>query len=288
MVVEISQFWMHDWSPFLIRFPENPLGLDGIRFYGLAYLLGFIFTWYFLNTCEKKGKISLNASERSDLMTYVILGILIGGRTRYMLFYDINDFISNPLSIIRIDQGGMSSHGGIIGIFLSVLLYSKIGKRNASFLKLSDALTVIATLGIILGRFANFINGELWGKISTVPWAILFPNSPLIYSDYTGYFGIQPRHPSQLYAMGTEGLIPLIYLQYRFWFTRYTTGQLFGEFLVLYSTLRILNEFFREPDASLILGLSRGQFYSIFILCFGIIYILKIRTKLTSESHQAR
>ena len=288
MVVEISQFWMHNWSPFLIRFPENPLGLDGIRFYGLAYLLGFIFTWYFLNTCEKKGKISLNASERSDLMTYVILGILIGGRTGYMLFYDINDFISNPLSIIRIDQGGMSSHGGIIGIFLSVLLYSKIGKRNASFLKLSDALTVIAPLGIILGRFANFINGELWGKISTVPWAILFPNSPLIYSDYTGYFGIQPRHPSQLYAMGTEGLIPLIYLQYRFWFTRYTTGQLFGEFLVLYSTLRILNEFFREPDASLILGLSRGQFYSIFILCFGIIYILKIRTKLTSESHQAR
>lgn len=266
-------YWVHDLSPFLLEFPENPLGIEGIRYYGLSYLIGFSFTWLFLYLCNKKEKFPINAKERSDFMTYIILGVLIGGRLGYMLFYDLNDFMANPLLFFRIDQGGMSSHGGIIGVLLVVFLFAK--QKNYNPWSLGDSIVSIAPLGIMLGRFANFINGELWGKITTVPWAILFPHSPMSYHEVTGYYGIQPRHPSQIYASISEGFIPLIYLQYRFWFTKYSIGQLVGEFLILYSACRIFNELFREPDAALIMGLSRGQFYSVFILVFGLIIFAK-------------
>ena len=166
----------------------------------------------------------MNAKERSDFMTYIILGVLIGGRLGYMLFYDLNDFIANPLLFFRIDQGGMSSHGGIMGLLFVNFLFAK--KNNYNPWSLGDCIVAIGPLGIMLGRLANFINGELWGKITSVPWAVHFPNSPMSYSSLTGYYGIQPRHPSQLYASFSEGIIPLIYLQYRFWFTKYSSGNL--------------------------------------------------------------
>ena len=276
MQINNTNYWVHDWSPFFIEFPENFLGLEGIRYYGLAYLLGFIAIGYFLKLCDKKGKIRIGAQDRSDLMTYIILGSLLGGRLGFVLLYDLKDLLANPLLFFRIDQGGMSSHGGMIGATLSGWLFCK--KKKYSFLKLADCVTAIGPICLVLGRFANFINGELWGKISTVKWAILFPHSPLSYSPLTNYFGIQPRHPSQLYALATEGMLPLIYVQWRFWFTRTSSGQIFGEFLLLYSVMRIFNEIFREPDASLILGLSRGQFYSFFMLIAGLI-IWKIAQK---------
>ncbi|MAI43223.1 MAG: prolipoprotein diacylglyceryl transferase [Coraliomargaritaceae bacterium] len=266
-------YWVHDLSPFLLEFPENPLGLEGIRFYGLSYLLGFLLTWWFLYYSDKKERFPINARERSDFMTYIILGVLIGGRLGYMLFYDLNDFLANPLLFFRIDQGGMSSHGGIIGVLFVHFLFTK--QRNYNPWSLGDCIVSIAPLGIMLGRLANFMNGELWGKITTVPWAVLFPNSPMSYSTLTDYYGIQPRHPSQIYASLSEGFIPLIYLQYRFWFTKYSSGQLVGEFLILYSAFRIFNELFRAPDAALIMGLSRGQFYSIFLLVIGFIIFVK-------------
>ena len=272
-------YWVHDLSPFLLEFPKNTLGLEGIRYYGLSYLLGFLFTWLFLYFSDKKEKFPMNAKERSDFITYIILGVLIGGRLGYMLFYDLNDFIANPLLFFRIDQGGMSSHGGIVGLLFVNFLFAK--KSNYNPWSLGDCIVAIGPLGIMLGRLANFINGELWGKITSVPWAVLFPNSPMSYSTLTGLYGIQPRHPSQLYASFSEGFIPLIYLQYRFWFTKYSSGQLIGEFLILYSLFRILNELFREPDAALILGLSRGQFYSLFILLIGLVISVK-RKKHTS------
>lgn len=271
MLEKSTDYWVHDWSPFLFQFPENPLGLEGIRYYGLAYLIGFLFTGYFLYLCQKKNKLSLSAKERSDLLSYLILGVLIGGRAGYLLLYDFTDFIAKPWLFFRIDQGGMASHGGILGACLGTLLFAH--RRKLSALQIGDALVAISPLGLLIGRFANFINGELWGKITTVPWAVLFPNSPMLYSELTGYYGIQPRHPSQLYALFSEGLIPLIYLQYRFWYTTYSIGQLVGEFLVLYSGLRILNELFREPDASLIFGLSRGQAYSVILLIIGVAFL---------------
>ena len=266
-------YCVHDLSPFLLEFPDNPLGLEGIRYYGLSYLVGFLFAWLFLYFSDKKEKFPMNAQERSDFMPYIILGVLIGGRLGYMLFYDLNDFITNPLLFFRIDQGGMSSHGGIVGLLFVNFIFAK--KSNYNPWSLGDCIVAIGPLGIMLGRLANFINGELWGKITSVPWAVLFPNSPMSYSALTGYYGIQPRHPSQLYASFSEGFIPLIYLQYRFWFTKYSSGQLIGEFLILYSVFRILNELFREPDAALIMGLSRGQFYSLFIFVIGLVIFVK-------------
>ena len=240
--METNDYWVHDLSPFLIEFPTTIFGIEGIRYYGVAYLLGFFAVWYFLKICEQKGKLSLNAKDRSDLMTYLILGVLIGGRLGYVLFYDFQDFIKNPFLFFRIDQGGMASHGGFIGVSLALLIFCQNKKFNS--LKLIDCISVAAPLGLAIGRIANFINGELWGKISTVPWAVLFPNSPMTFSSLTNYYGIQPRHPSQLYAAVSEGFIPLIYLQFRFWYTKTSTGQLTGEFLILYSLLRIFNEVF--------------------------------------------
>ena len=268
--METNDYWVHDLSPFLIEFPTTIFGIEGIRYYGVAYLIGFFAVWYFLKICEQKGKLSLNAKDRSDLMTYLILGVLIGGRLGYVLFYDFQDFIKNPFLFFRIDQGGMASHGGFIGVSLALLIFCQNKKFNS--LKLIDCISVATPLGLAIGRIANFINGELWGKISTVPWAVLFPNSPMTFSSLTNYYGIQPRHPSQLYAAVSEGFIPLIYLQFRFWYTKTSSGQLTGEFLILYSLLRIFNEVFREPDASLIAGISRGQFYSIFLLILGICF----------------
>ena len=281
MSEENSDYWTHDLSPFLLEFPNNPLGLEGIRYYGLSYLIGFLFTWSFLYFINKKEKISINEKDQSDFITYIIFGVLIGGRLGYLLFYNLNDFIVNPLLFIRIDQGGMSSHGGLIGLFLATFAFAK--KRNYNPWSLGDCIVSIGPIGIILGRVANFINGELWGKIKTTSWAVIFPNSPMSYSELTGFYGIQPRHPAQLYASFTEGFIPLVYLQYRFWFTKYSPGQLVGEFLILYSVLRILNEIFREPDASLILSLSRGQFYSIFVFLIGLIVLLKNRNTITNQ-----
>jgi phosphatidylglycerol:prolipoprotein diacylglycerol transferase len=275
--MQTNDYWVHDLSPFLIEFPTTIFGIEGIRYYGVAYLLGFFAVWYFLKICEQKGKLSLNAKDRSDLMTYLILGVLIGGRLGYVLFYDFQDFIKNPFLFFRIDQGGMASHGGFIGVSLALLIFCQ--NRNLNSLKLVDCISVVAPLGLALGRIANFINGELWGKISTVPWAVLFPNSPMTFSSLTNYYGIQPRHPSQLYAAISEGFIPLIYLQFRFWYTKASLGQLTGEFLILYSLLRIFNEVFREPDASLIAGISRGQFYSIILLIFGISFWLYAKKK---------
>ena len=266
-----NTYWVHDLSPFLIRFPENPLKLEGIRYYGLAYLLGFLAAWLLLRTYNAKGKFTINADSRSTLMTAVIFGVVAGGRIGYVLFYDLSAFLQNPFLLLRVDQGGMSSHGGFIGVFLAVLWFAK--KYNYPFLELSDVVVTLAPLGLFFGRIANFINGELWGRVTDVGWAFIFPDSPTVYDATSHAFVLEPRHPSQLYAAFLEGLLLFIYTQWRFWRTHPKVGQIGGEFLVGYGVVRILGELFREPDAALIMGLSRGQFYSIFMIIAGIFVI---------------
>ena len=262
-VIEQTTYWHHDLRPFLLKFPENPLGLDGIRYYGLSYLLGFLGAWLLLRAYNSKGKFLIDADARSNLVTAIIIGVLAGGRFGYVLFYDLEAFWENPLLLFRVDQGGMSSHGGFIGVAFAVLWFS--WRQKVSLLKLSDVIVTLAPLGIMFGRIANFINGELWGRVSYVSWAVIFPNSPATYDSVLGTHGPQPRHPSQLYAAGLEGALLLAYAQWRFWLTKPKPGQLCGEFLIGYSLVRIFGELFREPDASLILGITRGQFYSIFL-----------------------
>jgi phosphatidylglycerol:prolipoprotein diacylglycerol transferase len=271
-------YWEHDLSPFLIRFPENPLGLEGIegiRYYGLAYLLGFLAAWILLRIYDAKGKFPIDSAARSTLMTAVIIGVIAGGRIGHMLFYDLSSFLQNPFLLLRIDQGGMSSHGGFIGVFLAVVWFAK--KYNYTLFRLGDVIVTLAPLGLCFGRIANFINGELWGRVTDVRWAVIFPNSPRVYDITRHVFAPEPRHPSQLYAAFLEGLLLFAYIQWRFWRTETKPGQISGEFLIGYGIVRIFDELFREPDASLIMGLSRGQFYSIFMIIAGIIIICLAR-----------
>jgi phosphatidylglycerol:prolipoprotein diacylglycerol transferase len=267
--------WVHDLDPFLLRFPDNPLGLEGIRYYGLAYLLGFLGAWGLLRVYHAKGRIRLDADDRASLMTALIVGILVGGRVGYMLLYDLGDFLHNPLLLVRIDRGGMASHGGFAGGVLGLLWFAR--SRRRPLLVLGDIAATVAPLGLTLGRVANFINGELWGRPSTLPWAVVFPESPPAYDPATGFLGPEPRHPSQLYEAGLEGLALLAWTQWRFWRGGAAPGHIAGEFLVGYALLRIAGEIFREPDAPLLLGLNRGQFYSLFLLLGGIAVLVAAR-----------
>lgn len=271
-----GDYWVHDLSPFLLRFPENALGLEGIRYYGLAYLLGFLAAWLLLRLYDRKGRFALPADERATLLTAIILGTLAGGRIGYVLLYDLGAFLRNPLVLFRIDQGGMASHGGFLGVIIALAWFSR--RHEKSLFDVADVLTTTAPVGIFFGRIANFINGELWGKPTTVSWAVIFPDSPHVHNAVTG-FGPEPRHPSQLYAAALEGLLLLAYVQWRFWRARPPAGQLGGEFLVGYAVVRIFGEIFRAPDAPLILGLSRGQFYSVLFFLAGIFVIFLARKK---------
>lgn len=280
-----SSYWVHDLSPFLIRFPENPIGLDGIRYYGLAYLLGFLAGWMLLRLYDTRGKFAINADARATLMTAVILGVLAGGRVGYMLLYDLDNFLQKPSLVFRVDQGGMASHGGFIGVLLAVVWFAR--KQKYSFFKLGDVIVTLAPLGICFGRIANFWNGELWGRVTDIWWAVIFPDSPAVYNATLHMFTPEPRHPSQLYAALLEGLLLFIYAQWRFWRTKAPAGQLGGEFLIGYGIVRIFGELFREPDASLIMGLSRGQFYSIFMIIAGALIIRTARRKHDQTAKQA-
>ena len=267
-----SGYWIHDLDPFLFQFTEN----FGIRYYGLAYALGFLVGIWLLNNFCKNGKAALSPEEQSLTITAIMIGVLLGGRLGYMFFYAFQDVIQRPWSIFQVWKGGMASHGGFIGVVIACWWASK--KLNLSFLQLGDILCPLVPPGIFLGRIANFVNGELWGKVSNVSWAVIFPQSAPLG---TPIELILPRHPSQLYAAVLEGLFLLIYSQWRFWRTGVLEkpGRLSGEFLSFYAVVRIFGEQFREPDAPLILNLSRGSFYSLFLLVLGSFLILNSQRK---------
>lgn len=264
-----SSYWIHDLSPFLWRFPGELAnwGPGGIRWYGISYLLGFISAYFLLKLYFKHNRSPYDQEQIMNLITFQIIGVLIGGRIGYLLLYQGEKFLSDPLTIFRVWEGGMASHGGFVGVFVATLWYAK--KSSQSIKPIGDLIVSVVPPGLFFGRIANFINGELWGKVTLVEWGVIFPKAP----DFA--LGMA-RHPSQIYAALSEGLIPFIYIQWRFWrssiIDKYP-GQLAGEFLILYSVARIFNELFREPDATLLYGISRGQFYSIFLLIGGFFII---------------
>jgi phosphatidylglycerol---prolipoprotein diacylglyceryl transferase len=250
-------YWIHDLNPFLLRFNEN----FGIRWYGLAYLAGFIAAGWMLRHYHRAGRSPLDTNGVFDLMTALIAGVILGGRLGYFLLYQPDSFRHDPLILVRVWEGGMASHGGFAGVVVALWWFTR--KRELSMLQAGDLIVTVAPLGLFFGRVANFINGELWGKAATVPWAVIFPASPEPHV---------PRHPSQLYEAGLEGLLLFAYMQWRFWrgaAARTQPGRLAGEFLIAYALLRATGELFREPDAGLILGLSRGTFYSLFLIAGG-------------------
>ena len=277
MKLNLSEYWIHDLSPFLWEFPGSysNWGPGGIRWYGIAYLLGFIIAGVNLRIAWKKGRSPYDPEQVMNLMTFQILGVLIGGRIGYVLLYQTSKFWQDPLVLLRVWEGGMASHGGFVGVCIATLWYARQSKQSPY--PIGDLIVSIVAPGLLFGRIANFINGELWGRTTEVSWGVLFPNAP-------GFALSVARHPSQIYAAILEGLLPFIYIQWRFWKSDTPSrfpGQLTGEFLLIYSAGRILNELYREPDASLIAGMSRGQFYSIFLALGGIllIYLARKRAK---------
>lgn len=262
-------YYVVDFDPFALRFPDGWF-LDGIRWYGLSYLAGFVIAMLLFNLYSKKGRSPLTPDDNSSLITYLLFGVIVGGRLGYMLFYDFGNFVSNPLSLFQIWKGGMASHGGFIGVVLAMLCFARA--KKVSFWKIADIVTTACTPGIFLGRLANFVNGELWGKVSDVPWAMIFPRSA---AAGTAVENIAARHPSQLYEAFAEGLLIFAFLQWRFWRGNLPKGRIAGEFLSLYAVVRIVCEVFREPDVGVepILGLSRGTFYSVLTLAAGLAII---------------
>lgn len=264
---EKVNYWVHDIDPVALHLWGN----FGIRYYGLSYLLAFVVAGAMFRLYQKKGKWNLSPDDQLTVLFALIFGVLLGGRIGYILLYDLPNTLRNPLSIFQVWRGGMSSHGGFIGVFIATIWICR--RFKISIFRLGDLITAITPAGLLLGRLANFINGELWGKPATVPWAMIFPDSA---PAGTPVELIAPRHPSQLYEAGLEGAVLLAYMQLRFWKSDVTEkhpGQLSGEFYILYGIVRILCEQFREPDAALILGMSRGIFYSFFILAAGVAVI---------------
>ena len=264
--------WVHDINPVLLQIH----GDIGIRYYGLAYVIAFALAFGMLSLIRKQGRVGITQEQQSSLFSYLVLGVFLGGRIGYTLFYTPGEWFQNPFLVFQLWHGGMSSHGGFIGVTIALVLFCR--KHRCNLLQLGDAAAVMTPPGIFLGRIANFINGELWGFPSNLPWAVIFPLSA---PHGTPLSQIPPRHPSQLYAAGLEGLVLMIYTSWRMFFTRapQKPGRLAAEFLALYAVLRIIGEQFREPDAPLIAGLSRGTFFSIFLLAAGIALLIYSRRK---------
>ena len=257
-VVSVFGYYTHDLSPFLIQFGQG----WGIRYYGLAYVLGFLVWYHGLKWFRQKGWSNLNDTQISELLFATVLGVLLGGRLGYCFLYDWAETLRNPIHIIAFWNGGirgMASHGGITGALVGFLLWAR--KSKVDGWAVSDNAAVLAPVGIFFGRIANYINGELWGRVSHLPWAVLFPDA-----------GQEPRHPSQIYEALGEGLILGLSM---FWFRSKNmkpSGQVTGAFFVFYGILRIGLECFREPDAGdpLWMGLSRGQWFSVVLMLAGL------------------
>lgn len=273
--------WVHDIDPMLFHI----YGDFGVRYYGLAYILAFVGGYLFLRLAWREGRSPLDPEKIDNVFLAIAGGVIIGGRLGHVLFYELGRFLGDPLMVFRLWDGGMSSHGGFIGVALALIWAAR--RYGLSFAELGDLICPIAPLGLMMGRVANFINGELWGTPSQAPWAVIFPRSapPGVALEQ-----VAARHPSQLYEAALEGLLLLLIFQWRFWFTKANKfhGRLSGEFLILYATVRIFCEQFREPDAGLILGMSRGSFYSLFLLAWGAVLWFRSGRRAEKPGHAAR
>ncbi len=244
------------------------LGLLKIHWYGVMYLVAFALAYWLANRAAAKPGSGWTSDQVSDLLFYGFLGVILGGRLGYILFYGFEHVLADPSYLIKIWQGGMSFHGGLIGVLLAMALFAR--KYQKSYLALGDFVAPLVPLGLAAGRIGNFINGELWGRPTDVPWAMVFP---------TG--GAIGRHPSQLYHVALEGLLLfiVILLVRRM---KPATGVVGGVFLIGYGIARFSVEFFREPDAHLgvlSLGMTMGQWLCIPMMLAGLVIIILANKK---------
>lgn len=249
----------------MLTYPSiNPIALKigpiAIHWYGLMYLVGFVGAWLLARHRAKRPNSGWTNQEISDLIFYCAIGVLVGGRLGYVLFYDFPNLIANPLVIFKVWDGGMAFHGGLIGIIISIALFAR--KKKKSFFVVSDFLAPLGTLGLGAGRIGNFINGELWGRVTTMPWGLVYPHA-----------GPLPRHPSPIYEFLLEGVL-LFLILWIYSSKPRPTMAVSGLFLICYGAFRIFIELFRQPDAQLgfiAFGwLTMGQLLSIPMVVFGV------------------
>ena len=249
-----------------LTYPEiSPIALSlgpiDIRWYSLAYLTGILAAWFLLLRNNDKNKLGYSRQQIEDLAFYVTLGIIIGGRLGYAVFYGGAEMWLKPWRLLELWKGGMSFHGGIAGVIGAVWLFAR--KYQFKFLAITDLVVLYTPIGMFLGRIANFINDELWGRETDVPWAVRFPNG-----------GYVPRHPSQLYEAFFEGIIIFIVLNlmWRLPKVRERSGIVSAMFVLLYGVFRILMEQFRQPDVQLGFffgGVTMGQMLSVPLIAAG-------------------
>jgi phosphatidylglycerol---prolipoprotein diacylglyceryl transferase len=258
------------FDPVLVRF--GPLA---VRWYALAYIAGILAGWLYARHIIRSekywgGPAPMTVVDFDDFVLWVTLGIILGGRLGYVLFYNPSYFAAYPAEIVQLWKGGMSFHGGFLGCVLAVLLFARY--RGIPFLPLGDVTCAAGPIGLFLGRIANFINGELWGRPSDVPWAMVFPNG-----------GPLPRHPSQLYEATLEGLVlfAVLFVLIRGGALK-RPGTIIGAFALGYGMIRIFCELFREPDAQLGFlwqGLTMGMLLSLPLMLAGIAFIVAARRR---------
>ena len=256
---------VHNLDPVLID-----LGFLQIRWYSLSYIFGILIGWWYGKIVLKKQLVEsiekIYSSKYDDLITYIIIGVIIGGRLGYILFYNLNFYLDNILEIFKIWKGGMSFHGGLIGVIISTLIFSN--KNNLNYRVYFDTISVVAPIGIFLGRISNFINSELYGTPTQKPWGIVFPNVDLL-----------KRHPSQIYEALLEGIVLFIILNFLVFNKKNKFGFISCIFLILYGFFRIICEQYREPDEHigyLLNHLSVGTLLSLGMILFGTLFLLKV------------
>lgn len=284
--------YIHNINPILLEI-GGPLAL---RWYGISYLMGFIACILLLRNWSKQNKFEVPEKEVSNFVfSLAFFGVFLGGRIGYLLLYGLENLKHDPLYAFKVWEGGMASHGGFVGVILFILWYAR--KHHHSFWNLADYMAITTSLGFAFGRLANFINGELWGRVTNVKWAVIFPQSahpPKFFGQYTipeiqqmvTNGQILPRHPSQLYQAFTEGFLVfgiMLLLHRTTWGRR--PSALSACYLTLYAMARISMEFFREPDSTIYFGwLTKGQLYSALMIGGSMIIAIKMKLFNTAET----
>src|SRR5436309_9571698 len=254
------------------------IGPVQLRWYGLMYMLSFIISYFVLKRFAKYRKLNLSTDDLYDLLFYLIIGVMVGGRLGYVLFYDLPSYMRDPLSVFAIWQGGMSFHGGFIGVIIAAWIACR--RKGWNFWEIADLASVAVPIGLGLGRIGNFINGELYGRITSVPWAMVFPDG-----------GVEPRHPSQLYEAILEGLVLFLILRWIYKKNLYR-GTVFWALVGFYGLFRFMVEFVREPDSQIGFDLgpfTRGQVLTFPMLVLGMSFMfIYARRDLPAKSHPTR
>jgi phosphatidylglycerol---prolipoprotein diacylglyceryl transferase len=250
-----------NWTDLNLSPIALDLGFFKLRWYSLAYIAGILVGWWYLLKLIAQPGAPMAKRHADDFIFYATLGIILGGRLGYILFYK-PEMLSSLTEMLKLWEGGMSLHGGFLGVILGLWLFTR--KNGLNMLRVCDYVACMTPFGLLFGRLANFVNGELWGRPTDLPWGIVFPGA-----------GPEPRHPSQLYEAGLEGVVMFIVLWIMFWKTdaRYQPGKLVGTGLIIYGLSRSLLELVRQPDAgleNLSWGLTMGQTLSLPMLIVGL------------------